>query len=88
MTRNFKPCPNALAISVANSVDEAPNWSRDYPDVRAVDIKKAIIVKGGMDSGKSTVDFVIVDQDGNENVAMLTGELVKNLALMINVVER
>ena len=72
--------PNMLIIEVVASPDDAPNYNRDTPDVRAVDITKAIIVLNGMASGASTVDFQIRDQQGGEYVAMLTGALVKQLA--------
>lgn len=72
--------PNTLEIEIFDSPDEAPNYNRDLLDVRAADIKKAVIVNKGMVSGKPTVDFQIQTQDGEKFVAMLSGSLVEQLA--------
>ena len=80
--------PNTLTIEIAASVDEAPNWSRDHCDVRAVDIRKAIIVCHGMKSGAPTVDFVIAAEGGEQFVAMLTGTIVKQLAVAVTGAEQ
>ena len=75
--------PNILSIEIADSPDDAPNWNRDFPDVRSCHISKAIIVSKGMESGKATVDLVVTDLEGNKFVAMLTGDLIKSLARAI-----
>jgi len=72
-----------LKVLIVDSPDDAPNYNRDTPDVRAVDIHTAIVVREGMESGKSTVDFQIVDAEGCEYIAMLTGALVQQLAAAI-----
>lgn len=78
---------NTLAIQIVDSPALAPNYSRDEIDTRAVTIDKAIVVKKGTQSGKTTVDFQIVDQQGAKFVAMLTGALVLNLAEIIKAAE-
>lgn len=72
-----------LAIEIVDSPAQAPNYRRDRVDVRTVAITKAIIVLGGMESGRATVDFQIKDEQGAEFVAILTGDLVKSLAQAI-----
>lgn len=69
-----------LVIEIVDSPDEAPNYNRDHVDVRAATITKALIVRTGTKSGKSTVDFQIEALDGSKFVAMLTGALVVQLA--------
>lgn len=76
-----------LSIEIVNSPAEAPNYARDHLDVRAAEITKCIVVNKGTTSGKPTVDFQITAQDGSQFVAMLTGDLVKNLASIIQGVE-
>lgn len=76
-----------LTIEIANSPEEAPNYSRDFVDVRAARITKAVIVNKGMDSGKPTVDLQFESMDGCKFVAMLTGDLVKGLADAVKGVE-
>lgn len=73
-----------LSIQIANSPEEAPNYNRDFVDVRAATITKAVIVKKGTESGKPTVDFQFEAMDGSKFVAMLTGDLVKGLAKAVS----
>lgn len=80
--------PNTLVLEIAESPDVAPNYNRDCIDVRSAVISKCVIVKKGMESGKSTVDFQFQDQEGNQFVAMLTGALVLGLAQAIQGAER
>jgi hypothetical protein len=78
---------NSLHIEIVDSPSKAPHYRRDSIDIRALDIKKVIVVGKGTVSGKPTVDFQLVATDGSEFVAMLTGELVKQLAHVIAGVE-
>lgn len=36
---------NVLPIKIVDSVEEAPNWARDFIDVRAAEIEQTIIVR-------------------------------------------
>lgn len=74
---------NALTILIFDSPEQAPNYNRDMVDVRAATLTTAVIVKRGTVAGKPTVDFQFKDQEGNDFVAMLTGELVKQLAAAV-----
>jgi hypothetical protein len=78
--------PNMLVI--VDSPEEAPNYRRDSVDIRSAVISKVVIVKKGMENGKSTVDFQFQDNEGNQFVAMLTGALVQQLALIIRGAEQ
>lgn len=78
----------ALEIQICDSPQEAPNYNRDEVDIRSIEITKAVIVKGGMVSGKPTVDLQMQTKDGCRFVAMLTGELVKGLAAAVQGVEQ
>ena len=80
--------PNRLDIEIHDSPEEAVHWNRDHPDVRVVDISKAHIVCKGTQQGLATVDFLIVDNEGNQFVGMLTGALIKQLAAAINGAEQ
>lgn len=79
---------NHLKILVVDSPNEAPHYVRDHPDVRSATIDTAIVVRNGTESGKCTVDFQITDADGKKLVAMLTGNLVRNLVAIIDGAEQ
>ncbi len=77
----------ALAIEIANSPAEAPNYARDCLDIRAATITKVIIVGKGTEAGLPTVDFQFEALDGEKFVALLTGNLVKQIAHVVLGVE-
>lgn len=69
-----------LSIEIANSPAEAPNYARDCLDVRAATLAKVIIVNKGTEAGLPTVDFQFETLEGDKFVALLTGNLVKQIA--------
>ena len=71
---------NALKIEIVESPDQAPNYRRDELTTRTARLDKCIVVGKGTVTGKTTVDFQFYAEDGSKFVAMLTGELVKQLA--------
>jgi hypothetical protein len=73
---------------IADSPENAPHYRRDAIDIRAATLHTAIIVKNGTVEGRPTVDFQFKTIDGDEFVAMLTGNLVKQLAAAIAGVEQ
>ena len=75
-----------LNIEVKNSPSEAPNYNKEI-DIRRIVICKVIVVGKGTESGKATVDFQMVTEDGARFVAMLTGALVRQLVSVIDGVE-
>lgn len=42
-----------------------------------IHIDQAVVVKGGMQSGAATVDFVLHDEAGQKYVVMITANLLK-----------
>lgn len=74
---------NTLKIEIVDSPEQAPNYARDQVDVRGAEITKAVIVCKGTEGGKPTVDFQFTARDGSQFVAMLTGDLVKQLAAVV-----
>jgi len=72
-----------IKISVVDSPSDAPNYSRDMPDVRAASITEAIVVDKGTRKRKPTVDLRFCDQDGNKYVAIMSGQLVEGIAAAI-----
>jgi len=67
----------SIIIKKCKTVAEAPNYSKDLPEFKSAELKKAIIVENGMESGEATVDLQFEDQDGNKYTAMITGTLLK-----------
>lgn len=72
-----------LTIEICETSQDAPNWSRDHGDVRSCRIENAYIVKKGMQSGKATVDLLFTNKDGEKYVVLMTGRLIKGLAVAI-----
>lgn len=72
-----------LPISIYESVDEAVAKGLDYskqdPRPTALQIDQVNVVKGGTEAGNSTVDIVLVDENGNKYVTMVTSALLKNI---------
>jgi hypothetical protein len=69
---------NDLKILMADSPSEAPTYRA--PEYRAANLTTAHVVGCGTVAGNPTVDFVFVDESGQQYVAMLTGALVETLA--------
>lgn len=68
---------NAVAVQVFETPDEAPNYRRDFPQVKAANIVKICIVKNGTQEGNPTVDMIFEDHEGKTHVAMITQKLLK-----------
>jgi hypothetical protein len=73
----------AFEVEVVNKPEDAPNYNRDSPDIRALTITKAIVIKKGTVKGAPTVDIQLQAQDGAEFAAMITGALLEQLAAVI-----
>ncbi len=69
-----------ISTEIKESSKEAPNYGADYKMVKIV---KAILVANGMESGKPSVDLQLVDKNGNKYIAMLSGELYKSVAIIL-----
>lgn len=72
---------NDLPVSICTNVGEAIRNGFFYrpPVYKPVRIERAVIVKGGTESGASTVDLIFVDESGQKHVCMLTMKLFKAL---------
>ncbi|MFM6929947.1 MAG: hypothetical protein ACKOX6_15865 [Bdellovibrio sp.] len=79
--------PNALAIEVCKSVEEAPDY-RALGGYDAADLSRVVIVKNGTQNGNPTVDLVFTDKNGNKYVAMITGKLFKAAAQLVGDTDR
>ena len=72
---------NDLKILLANSVEEAPNYTK--PEYLSANLTIAQVVGKGTVKGNPTVDFIFEDESGQKYVAMLTGGLVAGIAQAI-----
>lgn len=69
---------NSLDVVICEDADDAIAKGYDYgPDFNRIEIQKVVVVKNGTAAGKSTADLIIVDENGNKSVVMLTGALLK-----------
>ncbi len=67
-------------IKIVDTPDDAPNYRRDQPHVKAAKLKSAVIVCNGTTTGRPSVDLVFTDDEGNTFVAMTTAGLVDGIA--------
>jgi hypothetical protein len=67
-------CENAMDAIAKGYSKEAT-----YKDYKPVNIEEVVVVRDGTEGGNSTADLVLVDQEGNKYVVMVTGNLLKAL---------
>jgi hypothetical protein len=65
-----------LKITIAG-VEESPSY--DEKNFSALDLKAAHIVERGTQQGNPTVDLLLVDNNGRQYVAVVTGNLLEML---------
>lgn len=72
-----------LPVAICQNIEEAVKRGFTYrpPEYKAIEIQKVVIVKGGTASGSSTVDLILVDEQGQKHVVMLSAALLKTLPL-------
>ena len=73
---------NALTVNVCADASDATRQGFFYrePVYKSMQIERAVVVLNGTESGKPTVDLVMVDPaTGQKYVAMLTGALLKSI---------
>lgn len=70
---------NNIAIKIANTVEEAPDYKK-LGGWQHADCKTAVIVRNGTEGGNDTVDLQFTDEKGNKFVAMLTANILKTIA--------
>lgn len=68
-------------IKLCPSVEESPKYGDETKLIRMDNI---LIIKGGMESGKSSVDIQCTDKDGNKYLIFTTGALLKMIASAIH----
>ena len=70
-----------LNIELCRNADEAKLKGYDYhlPEVKAVRVVVAVVVREGTVGHNPTVDFLMEDEDGQKYVFMITGRLLKSI---------
>jgi hypothetical protein len=74
---------NRLSIASFATGEEAAAGGYDYKgrNMKPLEIEKAVVVQKGTKEGNPTVDFIMVDAEGNKYVLMITGHLLRCLPI-------
>jgi len=76
------PIHRHLSIAVCDGADDAIkqgfNWA-EQPDVQPIEVEQVVVVRGGMESGRASVDFVLRDANGQRYVFMVTRALLQSI---------
>lgn len=64
-----------ISIKIVDSPEHAPDYKGT--GAKAVQLKEVIVVGRGMESGRPTVDLILMGEDGQQYVAMVTGNLME-----------
>lgn len=73
---------NELKITICKNASDATRQGFFYrePVYKSMQIEQVVVVQHGTESGKPTVDLVLVDPaTGQKYVAMITGALLKSI---------
>ena len=73
---------NSLNITLCKDAADATQQGFHYrePEYKSMKIERVVVVQDGTQSGKSTVDFILVDPaTGQKYVALVTGALLKSI---------
>jgi len=68
---------NSITLQVFGKPSEAPNYGKDTKIIQG---KACLIVQGGTETGKPTIDFQFEDQDGNKYLMMTTAAIMQMIA--------
>lgn len=70
---------NELSITVCEDASDAFRTGFNYrePIFKCIDVHNVVVVKKGTQSGKPTVDFILVDGNGQKHVFMVTSALLE-----------
>lgn len=71
-----------IAIKICNSIEEAPNY-KALGGYKGASIDQCVIVRNGMESGRSTVDLVFRDENGTQYVAMVSGRILRSISAAV-----
>ena len=67
-----------LKFTICESPEAATEKGYVYRDEhKALRIDEVVVVKGGTVQGNSTVDLILIDEDGKKYVTMVTSKLLK-----------
>ena len=67
---------NNIAIQIVKGVEDAARYNKPW---KALRITKCVIVPKGTVGGNPTVDILMVDENSNQYVALVTGSILENL---------
>ena len=79
----MNPLTTSITIDVCKDASDAVRKGYFYrpPIFKPIQVEKVVIVRNGMQSGKSSVDFVLQDETGQKYVFMITAALLKSLPI-------
>lgn len=76
------PITMHLDVIVCDGAEDAIakgfNWADDA-NVSPIEVEKVVVVRGGMESGRASVDFVLRDGTGKRFVFMVTHALLQSI---------
>lgn len=75
---------NSLNIKIVKSPDEAPNYKELEEKHSPLSLDEVVVVRKGTVKKKSTVDIVLIDENGNKFITMTTGKIITALAKIID----
>lgn len=79
----MNPVHQHLSVTICDGAADAIAKGYDYktqtPPPKPIEVKEVVVVRGGMQSGSATVDFVLEDETGQRFVFMVTGNLLKSI---------
>jgi len=75
----------SLTIESFATPEEATNYTA--PEYLPITIKKMVVVGKGTKDGKSTIDIIVTDDNGQKYVGMITTTLVENVIRVAKVIE-
>lgn len=73
------PGQNHVRLIICENAQDAIDKGYVYrePDYKGAVLETIVVVRGGMESGKSSVDLVFKDESGQRHVALLPTTLLK-----------
>lgn len=68
-----------LCWDAADAIARGFDYAAQGDKFKPMEIETAVVVANGTESGRPTVDLVLIDQTGQRYVVMLTGALIKSI---------
>lgn len=66
-----------ICADAAEAIADGFDWKSITPAVKPIEVKQVVVVRNGTTAAKSTVDFLLEDDTGQQFVFMVTGALLK-----------